>query len=154
MPANHKPLKSAETILVVNDEVLIRLAISEYLRDCGYRVVEAANADEAIVVLQHIQLQVDIVFTDIAMPGSMDGFGLSQWIRANRPGLDVILAGTVPRAVDVASHLCDRNETVPKPYDPQVVLDRIRRLMGSRAARKPPEMSRERWGRARSASVG
>ncbi len=46
-----------ETILVVDDEVLIRMPIAEYLRDCGYRVVEAANGDEAIAVLTAIDLQ-------------------------------------------------------------------------------------------------
>jgi CheY-like chemotaxis protein len=136
MPADHRSSDPTETVLVANDEVLIRLAISEYLRDCGYRVIEAANADEAISVLQHAEIHVDIVFTDIKMPGSMDGFALSQWIRTNRPGLDVVLAGTVPRAVDAASDLCEEG-SAPNPYHPQAVLDRIRRLLASRAPRKP-----------------
>jgi DNA-binding NtrC family response regulator len=136
MPVKHRPFDAAETILIVNDEVLIRLALSEYLRDCGYRVIEAASADEAILVLQHAQIQMDIVFSDIKMPGPMDGFGLSQWVRANRPGLDVILAGTLPRAVAAASDLCEGG-SAPNPYHPQAVLDRIRRLLASRAGRKP-----------------
>jgi DNA-binding NtrC family response regulator len=142
MPADHRSSDPTETVLVANDEVLIRLAISEYLRDCGYRVIEAANADEVISVLRQVQIKVDIVFTDIKMPGSMDGFGLSQWIRANRPGLDVVLAGTVPRAVDAARDLCDEG-SAPNPYDPQAVLARIRRLLASRAPRKSiPEAAR------------
>jgi CheY-like chemotaxis protein len=74
-----------ETVLVVEDEVLVRLAIAEYLRDCGYRVIEASSADEAILVLQQPELTIDVVFTDIEMPGPMDGFGLAQWTRTNRP---------------------------------------------------------------------
>ena len=152
MTSDHRSPGAAETVLVVNDEVLIRLAISEYLRDCGYRAIEAANADEAISVLEHAKVQVDIVFTDVKMPGSTDGFGLSQWIRANRPGLDVVLAGTVPRAVDAASDLCEGG-SAPNPYDPQVVLDRIRRLLASRAPHKPiPEAIRPNQAQGASAT--
>lgn len=111
----HPTPASAGTVLVVEDEVLLRLVISEYLRDCGYRVVEATNADEAIVVLQQPQLAVDVIFSDIEMPGSMDGFGLAQWARSHRPGLDVILTGSVPRAVNAAADLCELSGTVPKP---------------------------------------
>ncbi len=124
---------SAGTVLVVEDEVLLRLVISEYLRDCGYRVIEATNADEAIVVLKQPQLAIDVIFSDIEMPGSMDGFGLAKWARSNCPGLDVILTGSVPRAVNAAADLCESGGTVPKPYEPQVVHDRIRRLLAGRA---------------------
>jgi CheY-like chemotaxis protein len=78
--------KAQETILLVEDEVLVRMPIAQYLRDCGYKVVEAVNADEAIAVLMHPETVVDIVFSDIEMPGSVDGFGLAKWIREHRPG--------------------------------------------------------------------
>ena len=89
-------------ILVVEDEVLICMVISEYLRECGFKVIEAANADEAIIILEQANLKIDIVFSDIEMPGSMDGFGLSRWLRHNKPELKVILAGTVARAANAA----------------------------------------------------
>jgi CheY-like chemotaxis protein len=122
-----------QTVLVVDDEVLIRMVISEYLRGCGYRVIEAASADEALTVLQHLETKVDVVFSDIDMPGSMDGFALSHWLRANRPSIDVILAGSITRAADEAAELCDAGP-LPKPYEPQLVIDRIRRLLAARAA--------------------
>jgi DNA-binding NtrC family response regulator len=120
-----------ETILVVEDDILVRMPIAHYLRECGYKVIEAANADEATTVLLHRETRIDIVFSDIEMPGSIDGFGLAKWIRDHRPGLDVILAGTVPRAVDAAKDLCEQGP-VPKPYESQVVYDRIRRLLAAR----------------------
>jgi DNA-binding NtrC family response regulator len=120
-----------ETILVVEDDILVRMPIAHYLRDCGYKVIEAANADEATTVLLHQETRIDIVFSDIEMPGSIDGFGLAKWIRDHRPGLDVILAGTVSRAVDAAKNLCEEGP-VPKPYESQVVYDRIRRLLAAR----------------------
>jgi CheY-like chemotaxis protein len=124
-----------EVVVVVEDEILIRMVIADYLRGCGYRVIEAASADEAMVILQHKEFEVDVVFSDIDMPGSMDGFALSKWLRANRPGVDVILAGSVTRAADAAGELCD-SAPVPKPYEPQLAADRIRQLMALRSARK------------------
>lgn len=135
MPATALANPVPETILVVEGEVYIRMIISEYLRGCGYKVIEAASADEAVTLLQSPDIPVDVVFSDIKMPGSMDGFALSQWIRAHRPGVDVILAGSVTRAVNAATELCDEG-TLPKPYEPQIVADRIRRLIAGRATRK------------------
>ena len=125
-------------VLVVEDEVLLRLVIAGYLRDCGYRVIEAANADEAVLVLKQPEFVVDVVFSDIEMPGSMDGFALAQWTRSNRPGVDIILTGSVPRAVNAAVTLCESEGPLAKPYDPQIVHDRIRRLL---AGRQPPKKS-------------
>jgi DNA-binding NtrC family response regulator len=129
-------IKTTDTVLVVEDEVLIRLVIAQYLRDCGYRVIEAAHADEALLVLRKSELAIDVVFTDVEMPGSMDGFALAHWVRSNRPGMDVILTGSVNRAVQAASDLCEEQSNVPKPYDPQNVHDRILRLL---ASRRPPK---------------
>jgi CheY-like chemotaxis protein len=126
---------SRATVLVVEDEVLLRLIIAEYLRDCGYKVIEAADADEAVVVLKQAQLPIDVLFSDVEMPGPMDGFALAQWTRANRPNLEVILTGTVPRAVNAATDLCEEGP-MPKPYEPRSVHDRIRRLLASRPAKK------------------
>lgn len=70
------PVSSAigETVLVVEDEVLLRLVVAEYLRDCGFKVIEAAHADEAVMVLKQPDLRIDVLFSDIEMPGSLDGF--------------------------------------------------------------------------------
>jgi CheY-like chemotaxis protein len=124
-----------EAILVVEDDVLVRMPISQYLRDCGYKVVEAANTDEAMTVLSHEETVIDIVFTDIEMPGTLDGFGLARWVREHRPGVAVILAGTLPRTVEQAKELCDEGP-IPKPYDAQLVHNRIRRLLAAKQGAK------------------
>ena len=116
----------------------MRMPISQYLRDCGYRVIEAANAQEAVTVLSHEETVVDVVFTDIEMPGALDGFGLAKWVREHRPGVEVILAGTLPRTVRQAEELCEEG-LLPKPYDAQAVHDQIRRLLAARKAAKPPD---------------
>ena len=128
-----------ETILVVEDDVLVRMPIAHYLRDCGYKVIEAANGDEAVTVLTHQDTVIDLVFTDIEMPGALDGFGLAKWVREHRPGLDVILAGTLRRTVETAKKLCEEGP-IAKPYDAQVVHNHIRRLLGTRKAAKPSDM--------------
>jgi DNA-binding NtrC family response regulator len=122
-----------ETILVVEDDILVRMPIAQYLRDCGYKVIEASNADEAMQVLQHQETVVDVLFSDIEMPGAVDGFGLAKWVGEHRPGLNVLLAGTVPRVVEHAEDLCGQGR-VPKPYSAQIVHDRIRRLLSARRA--------------------
>jgi CheY-like chemotaxis protein len=126
----------AETVLVVEDEVLIRMAISEYLRECGYRVIEAANADEALIVLQEPALTIDVVLSDVEMPGSIDGFGLSLWVRQHRQGLEVILVSSPKRAADAAADLCESGPMLSKPYEPQIVVEHIRRLLADRKSRK------------------
>lgn len=126
-----------EIVLVVEDDICIRMPIAEYLRDCGYKVIEAVSADGAIAVLTHAETGVDIVFSDIEMPGSVDGFGLAKWIRENRPGMDVVLAGTVARSVGAAKELCEEGP-LPKPYDAQAVHNRIRRLLSVRKSSHRP----------------
>ena len=118
-----------QTVLVVEDEVLIRLVIADYLRECGYRVHEAASADEAIVVLESRDVSVDIVFSDVIMPGRMDGFGLARWVRANRPQIDIVLTSGIDRSAEVAGMLCQGGPLLEKPYEPQKVADRIKQLL-------------------------
>ena len=95
-------------------------------------MIEAASADEAILVLMRTDIGVEIVFSDVEMPGSMDGFGLSHWVRANRPGLDVVLAGTLTKTADMAAQLCEDGPMLKKPYEPQVAVQHIRRLLAAR----------------------
>lgn len=130
-------MEDRETVLVVEDDILVRMPIAQYLRDCGYKVIEAVDAAEAMEVLSHQETVVNVVFSDIEMPGAVDGFGLAKWIREHRPGLDVLLAGTVPRAVEGAKELCDEGP-VPKPYEAQTVHNHIRRLLEARRASSKP----------------
>jgi CheY-like chemotaxis protein len=84
-------------VLVVEDEILIRSAVAEFLRGAGYRVIEAANAAEAVAVFAS-RTQIDLVFSDINMPGPMDGVGLGRWIANHHPGIHVILTSAISHA--------------------------------------------------------
>jgi len=124
VPAS-EPSVQAETILLVEDEVLIRFALADYLRSCGYQVIEAANAEEALMVL-HTNQRIDLVFSDVRIPGSMDGFGLARWIRANRRHIKVVLSSGATRSAQLAGELCELGPVEAKPYHPQRLLERIR----------------------------
>lgn len=117
------------TVLVVEDEVLVRMVIADYLRECGYRVYEAVDAGEALAVLQSPEVSIEIVFSDLQMPGDMDGFGLARWIRANKPGVHVILTSGLERSAEIAATLCEAGPLLNKPYPPQDVVDRIKQLV-------------------------
>lgn len=77
-------------ILVVEDEALLRFSIGDDLRDRGYLVHEAANADQAIRILEN-HPDIEILFTDIDMPGSMDGLRLSAAVRDRWPPVKIII---------------------------------------------------------------
>ena len=79
-------------------------------------------------MLQSPEVAIDIAFSDVQMPGDMDGFGLARWIRANKPGVQVILTSGIERSADIAASLCEAGPLLMKPYPPQDVVDRIRRL--------------------------
>lgn len=116
------------TILVVEDEVLIRLAVAEGLRDCGYHVLEASNAADAIVVLNS-GTPVDLVFTDVQMPGERDGLDLARWVRRNRPEARILITSGRTLTSDLGDDLGDLGPVQAKPFAQQALLRRIQGLL-------------------------
>jgi CheY-like chemotaxis protein len=133
MSAEAKSGPVPEVVLVVEDEILVRYVISDYLRECGYKVIEASSAEEALQILQKASVRVDIILSNVQLPGAIDGFALARWVRVNHSGVGVILAGTVSRAADAAAELCEEGPMLSKPYEPQAVVDRIKRLLAERS---------------------
>lgn len=84
LSTNRRPV-----VLVVEDEYLIRSSAAEMLAESGYDVVEAGNADEAIAILE-ARSDIRLVFTDIQMPGSMDGLKLAHFVRGRWPPIKII----------------------------------------------------------------
>lgn len=119
--------------MLVEDEVLVRMSVAEYLRECGYRVIEAGNADEAIRVL-NADAAIDVVCSDVQMPGTMDGFGLAQWVRRERAGIKIVLVSGVRRAAEAAGDLCDGGPLMAKPFSPDELERRIRALLANQPA--------------------
>lgn len=117
------------TILVVEDEILIRLPVCDYLRDCGYRVLEAASVAEAQAVFRMGE-PIEIVFSDVNLIGELNGFALARWVREAYPDVKVILTSGVTRMAEKAADLCDEGPILEKPYAYEALADHIKRLLG------------------------
>lgn len=100
-------------ILVVEDELFVRMYISEALRDAGYKVLEAFNGDEAVEILIS-GAHVDLVLSDVKMPGSVDGLELLAFVRKNFPRIPVVISsGHLDPTVALQS---GADHFLPKPY--------------------------------------
>src|SRR3712207_1405265 len=108
MPSITVPASSGNVpaVLVIDDEVITRTVIADYLRDCGYRVFEAGTADDAIQILNS-NLKIDIVFTDLELPGRSSGLELARWIRKHYPDMKVIVTSGVYSSAELAGELCE-----------------------------------------------
>lgn len=115
-------------ILLVEDEFLIRLILSEALAEAGYHVHEAENGDEAAELIES-QTRFDLLVTDIQMPGATDGIALAELIRARHPGIPVVYMTGRPDVMRGAGCLGKREAFIRKPYGPAEVLSTIQRLL-------------------------
>ena len=120
-------------VMIVEADILVRHPLAEYLRDCGFRVIEAFNAEEARLLLNAglSFIDVDIVLADANAPGQ-SGFELAAWIRGSHPKIKVILAGSVAKAAAKAHDLCQDGPALSKPYEHKLVLGHIQRLIAAR----------------------
>lgn len=122
----------ARTVLVVEDEVLLRIAIAEELRARGLTVIEAASGDEArALVLAGVAI--DLVLSDITMPGELDGAGLAAWLAANDFAAPIILTSGLANALADARTRCPHVRAfVPKPYDQNEIAGCIEKLLAAK----------------------
>ena len=132
MIMSHSPIVSEQsnpyTILVVEDDVMVRLPIAEYLRDCGYTVLEAGDAAEAIATVHAVGL-VNLVFSDVRMPGTMDGFGLARWLCNHRPEIPILLTSGYNSSPSLSIDVIRRVKLIEKPYSQAHVARRIQDLL-------------------------
>jgi CheY-like chemotaxis protein len=119
-------------VLLVEGDIVVRHPLAEYLRECGFTVFEAANGDEARRALT-ASLQIEIVLADMSTPGS--GFVLRQWIKEQILPVDIILAGSVEKAVQQAGDLCNEGPAIAKPYEHNLILQHIRDSLARRGRR-------------------
>lgn len=114
------------TILVVEDEMLIRVISAEMLEDAGFKVIEADSADEALKILGRTE-DVQVLFTDIRMPGSMDGLQLAALVHKHWPNIKLLL--TSGHCSLVATEVPEGGRFVPKPYSLAAVVTEIRGML-------------------------
>jgi CheY-like chemotaxis protein len=114
------------TVLVVEDEVLLRMDIAQSLEDEGFRVFEASNADDAITIL-NANSGIRLMFTDIDMPGSMDGLKLAAAVRDRWPPIKIIITSGHRHLSDDALPVVGR--FFGKPYDTSLVISAMRDMV-------------------------
>ena len=124
----------ADSILIVDGDVLSRHAISDYLRRCGYDVVEASGADEAKIALKESTLSLDVIVCDVAANTAGPGPELTSWVKKHRPDLEVRLAGSVESLTETAVDLCEKGPHLARPYEPEAVVSYINRLRTAAAS--------------------
>lgn len=116
-------------VLLVEDEPLVRMAAADDLQDAGFHVLEAANADVALAVLESCSDDVQVLFTDIDMPGSMNGLDLAENVQQRWPHISLLISSAYHRP-DPGT-LPDDGRFVPKPYCSDDVVQQIRDLVTS-----------------------
>ena len=127
---------NAPVVLVVEDQPLIRMSALDLVSAAGYAGIDASNADEAIRILE-IRPDIRLVFTDIEMPGSMDGLQLAHLIRARYPYVHLMVASG--KVMAQQNQLPAGSKFFPKPYDDDGIIDEMRRLISSHEASNSAE---------------
>ena len=110
-------------VLIVEDEPLVRLCAVETVEAAGFEVIEAANADEAIRILES-RRDIRVVFTYLHMPGSMDGLKLAHAVRNRWPPIKIIVTSGRERIAE--QDLPAGGRFLAKPYDPAEIKDALR----------------------------
>jgi CheY-like chemotaxis protein len=113
-------------VLVVEDEPLMLMDALDVVTDAGHEAIGAKNADEAIRILE-TRSDISVVFTDVNMPGSMDGIKLAHAVRNRWPPIEIIVTSGLNLA-NVQQLLPERGIFFPKPYTPAQVANALNRL--------------------------
>lgn len=114
-------------VLVVEDELLVRMTAADELEEAGFQVLEAANADIALKMLEARSDEVQVLFTDVNMPGSMDGMELAEQVHERWPHVLLLISSGYarPRPDEIPDH----GRFVPKPYIGATLVRHIHEMM-------------------------
>ncbi|WP_328805809.1 response regulator [Sabulicella rubraurantiaca] len=120
------PRETRPVVLVVEDEPILRMMAVDLVEDAGFEVVEAVDADDALLILEK-RLDIRIVFTDVDMPRGIDGMKLAALIRDRWPPIEIIITSgkLMPRPEDMPA----RGVFFSKPYKPNEVVAELRRMV-------------------------
>jgi CheY-like chemotaxis protein len=119
----HSPKK--QVVLVVEDEPMLMLMAIDLVEEAGFEALHAVNADEAVAILEN-RTDIQLVFTDIDMPGSMDGLKLAAAIRGRWPPIEIIIVSGY-RSVE-PEDMPARSRFFPKPYNGEQIMDALREM--------------------------
>jgi signal transduction histidine kinase/ActR/RegA family two-component response regulator len=129
-PVELQPRKGAGSILVVEDDADVRRVVTTQLADLGYTVVQAKGAKDALTLLQDPAVKIDLLFTDLVMPGGMNGHDLAQAATAARPQLNVLLtSGYSGSSLQGDDRLKEGEHFLSKPYRKQDLAQKLREIL-------------------------
>jgi CheY-like chemotaxis protein len=119
-----------EVVLVIDDEPTIRMLIAEVLAESGYAVIEAPDGPAGMRVLES-NARIDLLITDVGLPGGMNGRQVADAARVNRPDLKVLfITGYAENAVIGRGRLDNGMSVLTKPFQMEILADRIREIIG------------------------
>jgi two-component system, response regulator PdtaR len=127
-------MPTQSVILVVEDDPIILMGAVELVVEAGFEAIEAGNADEAIRILE-ARSDIHLVFTDVGMPGTMDGLKLAHYIRHRWPPVKLIVASG--KAIIDESHLPAGARFFPKPYSENTIVGAMMAMLSDANARHP-----------------
>jgi len=125
-------------VLIVEDEPITRMVAADAISDTGLQIREAGDAKEALQVLDN-HSDVGILFTDIDMPGPMDGLGLAEQVHEDRPDVELIVTSGATTVED--SDLPDHGTFLPKPYRTTRLVEVVKQKLASRESEGDPSSS-------------
>jgi len=123
-------------ILIIEWDILVRHPLAQYLRECGYKVLEAVDEAEAQSIITSTKYPIQMVLADVDASREK-GFALAQWIRTNYPNIEVVLAGTPEATVNKAGDICREGPALTKPYQHHIVLRLIKERLAARERNRP-----------------
>jgi len=118
--------EGAPVVLLVEDELLVRMLGADILEDAGFEVVEAMNGEEAVTVLE-ARPDVQVLLTDVDMPGSIDGFELARHTSTHRPDIAILIVSGKVRPGP--GEMPEGSLFVPKPYQPAALVQQIHQML-------------------------
>lgn len=119
-----------ETILIVDDEPDLALIAEGILSKYGYRVLKAGTAAEAIAIIEK-RHDIDLLFSDVVMPGGMDGYALAQYTKLNHPNIKIILASGFTQITNRQQYGASEHAMLRKPYRKTELIDQVRKILDS-----------------------
>jgi DNA-binding response OmpR family regulator len=133
--------ETPRTVMVIDADILSRMAIADYLRHCGYHVIEGSSEADADAVLG-AKHEVHVMLVELSLDDSQ-GFNLAKRLRSEQPGIDVILTSSTAKLAEKAGHLCEEGPLV-KPYEHKELERRILTLRERRRQSADPDAERSK----------
>jgi DNA-binding NarL/FixJ family response regulator len=115
-------------VMLIDEDAVARTAVANYLRECGFRVIETDAEADGKKVLQAQRHAIDIAICAPSSTRSSEHFEFVRWVRTHHPTVRLLIAATLEKTAKLAAEVCEEGPHLRKPYEHQALLDWIKRL--------------------------